>query len=48
MFILSALDKRGPFHAAKVLTFGEMCNTFTGILRRDKKKEAHAHAGLFL
>ena len=40
MFILSALDERGSFHAAKVLTFGEICNTFSGILRRGKKKEA--------
>ena len=48
MFILSALDKRGSLHAAKVLTFGDMCNTFGGILRRQKKKEAHACAGLFL
>ena len=40
MFILSALDERGSFHVAKVLTFDEMCNTFTGILRRGKKKEA--------
>ena len=48
MFILSALDERGSFHAAKVLTFDEMCNTFSGILRRGKKKEAHARAGLFL
>ena len=48
MFILSAVDERGSFHAAKVLTFGEICNTFTGILRRGKKKEAHARAGLFL
>lgn len=31
MFIMSALAKRGPFHAAKVLTFGEMCNTLSGI-----------------
>ena len=48
MFILSALDERGSFHAAKVVTFGEMCNTFSGILRRGKKKEAYARVGLFL
>lgn len=28
MFILRALDKRGQFHAAKVVTFNELCNSF--------------------
>ena len=27
VFILSALYKRGPFLAAKVVTFAEMCNS---------------------
>ncbi len=26
MFIFRALAKRGSFHAAKVVTFGEVCN----------------------
>lgn len=34
MFILSALDKRGPFHGAKVVTFNEICNTLAGIFLR--------------
>ena len=33
VFIFSALAKRGPFHDAKVLTFAEMCNSFTGFSR---------------
>lgn len=28
MFILSALELRGPFHAAKVLLFTLFCNCF--------------------
>lgn len=31
MFIFSALVKRGSFLVAKVVTFGEMCNTLEGI-----------------
>lgn len=32
MFILSALELRGPFHAAKVRTIMLMCNSFAGNL----------------
>ena len=31
MFILSALYKRGSFHAAKVVTITDMCNILAGI-----------------
>ena len=48
MFIMSALAKRGPFHAAKVVTFAEMCNTLKGIFNCDKKKEATLSGRLFL
>lgn len=33
MFILSALELRGPFHAAKVRTIMIMCNCFAGNLQ---------------
>ena len=33
MFILSALELRGPFHAAKVRTIMLMCNCFAGNLQ---------------
>ena len=33
MFILSALDKRGSFHAAKVIIFTRICNFY-----RQKKR----------
>ena len=48
MFIISALVKRGPFHAAKVVTFGEMCNTLAGIFKRVQKKEATLFGRLLL
>ena len=35
MFILSALDKRGSFHVAKVIILIIMCNSFLA-----KKREA--------
>ncbi len=33
MFILSALELRGPFHVAKVRTIMLMCNCFAGNLQ---------------
>lgn len=39
MFIFRALDKHGSFHAAKVLTFSEKCNTLGGFFMLGEKEK---------
>ena len=39
MFILSALDKRGSFHAAKVIIFTRICNFYRQKIERQPQDE---------